>query len=347
MRRTLLILSFLVLVIGTAGSTLARPKTDVVHLINGDRITGEIKEMTRGKLKYSTDSEGTIYVEWADIVSLKSDYYYRVEARDGKRYHGTLDMKPDTRVLRVVGTRMIASLDEMDVVEITSIKQGSFWETLDGSLSLGYSFTKASDVAQLTFDWTNVYVTEKNLFDFKWKQIYTDTRGDSVPVAERIDIAFTYNRLLRLKWTGNTSISYQRNDELDLANRILLNFGMGATPLKDNHNLLILSSGLALNLEQAVGEREMTTSAEFFLSGNYALFQYNTPKTDVNTSLEVFFGITERNRVRANYDLKGSREIVSDFFFELSFYYSYDNQPASGGGAAKDYGIVTGIGWKY
>ena len=39
---------------------VAAPKTDVVVLVNGDRITGEVKQLERGILTYGTDFMGTL-----------------------------------------------------------------------------------------------------------------------------------------------------------------------------------------------------------------------------------------------------------------------------------------------
>ena len=39
----------------------AHPKTDIVALANGDRITGEVSTLNRGRLEFKTDDEGTIY----------------------------------------------------------------------------------------------------------------------------------------------------------------------------------------------------------------------------------------------------------------------------------------------
>lgn len=51
-------------------------KTDIVILQNGDRTTGEIKELKFGKLKYGTDNAGTISFEWDKIAYLKSVNQY-------------------------------------------------------------------------------------------------------------------------------------------------------------------------------------------------------------------------------------------------------------------------------
>jgi hypothetical protein len=45
---------------------LARDKTDVVWLANGDRVTGEVVRLQHGKLEFHTDSIGDIWIEWND-----------------------------------------------------------------------------------------------------------------------------------------------------------------------------------------------------------------------------------------------------------------------------------------
>jgi len=57
------------------GAILAAPKTDVVVLVNGDRITGEIKSLEYNQLKLSTYHMGTLYIEWDKIASLETDQY--------------------------------------------------------------------------------------------------------------------------------------------------------------------------------------------------------------------------------------------------------------------------------
>jgi hypothetical protein len=44
-------------------SAHARDKSDTVWLTNGDRVTGEIRQLEHGKLRMSTDSMGTISIE--------------------------------------------------------------------------------------------------------------------------------------------------------------------------------------------------------------------------------------------------------------------------------------------
>ena len=56
-----------------AGLAHAADKTDVVTLVNGDRLTGEIKGLEQGKLSFKTDATGTITIEWDKIATLQTN----------------------------------------------------------------------------------------------------------------------------------------------------------------------------------------------------------------------------------------------------------------------------------
>ena len=51
-------------------AAVAAPKTDVVVFQNGDRLTGEVKGLDRGRLSFDTDATGTIAIEWARVKSV-------------------------------------------------------------------------------------------------------------------------------------------------------------------------------------------------------------------------------------------------------------------------------------
>lgn len=69
-------------------SAHARDKTDIVYLANGDRVTGEIIQLEHGKLRMSTDSMGTISIEWDNISRVESDFQFQFERADGTRITG-------------------------------------------------------------------------------------------------------------------------------------------------------------------------------------------------------------------------------------------------------------------
>ncbi len=334
-----------IILLGTAGQVFARAKTDVVVLKNGDRITCEIKGLTRGKLKVNTDSAGLIDIEWDDIVALKSAYYFRVEVSAGRRFFGALELVDSTTTLRIVRTTEIISLEKENVVEITPIEH-SFWSRFDGSAKVGYEFTKASDVAKFYFDWKNYYRTERNYFDTRVNFTHTD-RGDEDGIKLRNVVSADYTRLLRRKWTGTVTASLERNDEVNLAHRLLVSIGSGSSLIRTNHDILLVSAGVALNSELATDSTNTAESVELVFSGSYSRFIYDTPKTQISLDLDFYPSLTEKDRYRLNTEIVLSREIISDLFFDLSYYINYDNKGASGEGSTQDYAIVTSFGWTY
>jgi hypothetical protein len=64
--------------------------TDRIHLRNGDVITGNIKELDRGKLRFKTRTMDTVFINWVNIESIDSDKYLRVERVDGTFNYGVI-----------------------------------------------------------------------------------------------------------------------------------------------------------------------------------------------------------------------------------------------------------------
>jgi hypothetical protein len=79
------------LVIPLAAPVMAREKSDVIILDNGDRLTGEIKSLKAGVLYVSLDYvDGTIAVQWSKVASLKSKQLFIVRTQGGNLLTGTL-----------------------------------------------------------------------------------------------------------------------------------------------------------------------------------------------------------------------------------------------------------------
>ena len=58
------------LTLSVSATSHAQVRTDVVTLANGDRITGEVAHLDRGRLEFKTDDAGTLYLEWDKLSSV-------------------------------------------------------------------------------------------------------------------------------------------------------------------------------------------------------------------------------------------------------------------------------------
>ena len=89
----------LLLLTGTAFA-----EDDVVIFKNGDRLTGEVKSLERGRLRFKTDATDTINIEWDEVAFLSSDQNIQVETVLGQRFLGHLapteEKKPTRRSVK-------------------------------------------------------------------------------------------------------------------------------------------------------------------------------------------------------------------------------------------------------
>ena len=101
----------------SAGGAQAQ-KTDSVWIRNGDRITGEVKSLSRALLKYSTNDLGTISIEWDKVDRIMSPATFEVQLRSGVKHYGALGLGRSGTLVLGVDTLLLA-----DIVSITPIKR--------------------------------------------------------------------------------------------------------------------------------------------------------------------------------------------------------------------------------
>ena len=61
----------------------------------------------------------------------------------------------------------------------------------------------------------------------------------------------------------------------------------------------------------------------------------------------MFPNLTTPGRVRLELNTGVRRELVKDFFIDLSFVDSYDNRPPSEDARSNDLTLVTSLGWSF
>ena len=319
----------------------ARAKTDLVFLKNGDRITCEIKQLDRGILQAKTDGIGTISVEWDDVDSLSSVYQFRVEDRAGEKYFGAIFLT-HAGLMEIVRAGQSATVRADSVVAITPL-EASIWQQLDGSISLGFSYAKANNLSQMTLDaWV---MRRTSLRQTRLDVGSTLTNSDDAEKQVRYDFTLDHRRFFRGIWFGELAGTAQRNDELGLDLRTSVATSLGANLIQSNRADLTASVGLSVNHEWA-NDGTQTSNLEAPIAVEHAIFAYDFPKVDYSTKATVYPSLTDWGRVRLDLDFHFRREIVKDFFAELTFYDSYDNRPP-GGGTKTDYGLVFSLGYSF
>ncbi len=317
---------------------------DVLVLKNGDRISGDVKELNREQLRYKTDAMGTVYVRWDDVASLQTDKFLRIELKSGRRVVGSIS--PDESVsgrLLIVSARENESHAFSSVIAFVPLKLRSNWvDRIDGDVKFGLNGTKGSNTLQWNLGANAIYRGQDWDVSSRFDSIITDKSDDTS--SERINFVNTYRKLRSNRWFWSALVSYERNDELGIDHRYSGGGGLGRFVMRSNAFELVLNGGV-------LASREFRTDVpnsqlEGYLGFSMAWFRHRFPKTDVRADAFVLPSLTDNGRVRTNWDLSIAREIIQDLKLDLSIYYSTDNQSPEEAGR-NDWGVLTSIAYTF
>jgi len=319
-------------------------KEDIIVLKNGDYITGEVKRMEFARLSYSTDAMKTLSIEWNEIKYLKAKETFRIELETGYDFSGSLDTDTLNNMLIIKFDSLYYKARFYDVVRIIPIKD-SFLERSKLSLDLGFSYTKASDIAQLTSNVNGSYRSWQFRHELDFNSIVTAEKDSNS--SQNVDLTWTTSRFFIYKWFLNAFVGAQKNSELGLNLRLFFGGGGGKDLFRTNTNLLTAGGGLQVTQEWRENQAGSETNLEGLLVLSHKKFQYDDPEIDLNTSATIFPSITNWGRIRFSFNTNLSWEIWNDFFWKLTLYDNFDNQPPTEGTSKNDYGITLSFGWKY
>jgi hypothetical protein len=318
--------------------------TDTVIIDNGDQLTGEVKSLERGLLRFKTDATGTISIEWHNVAFLTSTQNIQVETVEGLRYLGALYRSEEASVITVETEAGPISLDASRVVKMSPIED-TVEDRLDGDIYAGYSFTKATEVQQLNAGFNIDYRTELRNYSLTVDATLSDTGADKSN--QRINGLLEYTRLWNDRWLTNGILNVQRNDELGIDLRTWIGGGGGRIVARTNESAVIIDGGLAFSRENVTGGLESEDSVEAYGRIRWDWFHLDFPELDLTTSFIVFPSLTESGRVRGDLDATFRWEFIEDLSWRLSFYNSFDTNASDPDASSTDYGVNTSLSWEF
>ena len=318
-------------------------RTDVVTLSNDDHITGEIKELQRGRLLLKTDNAGTIQIEWDEVVGLVSKDTFEVEVETGENYFGSLDVGPEPATLSVIAADNAWLLVMGDVVLITPIG-ATFLAQVEGSFDLGFTFAKASSATSFNTAFQASHRTRKFLRKLDFSSTFNDQ--EEVDEIQRSVGSLEFSRFVGQKWSTVGIVRAESNSELDLDLRTSLTGAMRRTLIQTNHSLFAVQTGLVVNQETYTGE-PTTENLEAMAAIGYEKFRYESPELSFTISFTVLPSLSNSGRIRGELDSRLRFELLSDFFVAFSLWATYDSEPPVEGTEESDYGFTTSIGYSF
>jgi Protein of unknown function, DUF481 len=326
-----------------ASPLLARPKTDVVFLDNGDRVSCEIKKLQRGKLTIKTDASGTITLKWTHVLGIRTDYPFQVELQSGVRYAGPVDQLEPGRIS--VGDEVERTVVEtFRVVEMVPI-ESSIFTRMKGSVDAGYDFTQATSATTLS---------ASAEIDYRAPRIEANVSASSnihkqegAEDANRQNVNLLLQRFFRNRWFLAGVGSGEKSLNQGLEFRGLVGGGLGRKLLQTNRSRISFVGGAAFSNEKFVDRSEFDSNAEIVTAVYAETFRFDSPELDLSSAIVVLPNVTTWGRYRIQAKGKAKIEILRNLYWSLTVYESYDSEPPSETSRRNDFGITASLGWSF
>jgi len=322
----------------------AQKRADTVTLLNGDRLTGEILGMDRGRLELKTADAGTIDIEWDKVASVDAAHGFEIETMRGQRWLGTLSRGADPGALMIAGSDGVTTLAIPEVTRVTPIG-ASFWAKLDGSFDAGFTYTQSSGIAQTTLNSNTVFRRPDFVVQLDGSATLTASNDDTQR-DDRGSVELSYVRYRGPRWFVSGAGRFDSNGSLGLVLRSQVAGVVGQRFVNTNHAQFELGTGLVLNDERAV-DAEPTQNIEGLLALKTSYYTYDRPKTQFDLSFQYYPSLSNWGRQRLQLDSAVKHELWKDFFVSLNVYDSFDSAPPQPTSSRNDVGVSVSLGWSY
>ena len=331
---------------------LAREKTDLLVMKNGDRLTGEIKGLDQGVLYVSFDYIlGTSSVQWSKVAHLESKQLFIVKTQDGSVYTGTLSTA-ETEEKRPIKIEVTESMQKQTVIPRTQIvKMGEtsdkFWERFNGAINSGIIYSKGNQNTQYSLGADVDYLRERWSTDASLNSTLSASSGAS-SAATRNQLNLEGMHLLPWKNYFYAGIaSFLQSSEQDIRVQTNLGGGIGRYLKNTNHASIALIGGLAwqsTNYKQLALPVPTQNVAAALIAAQVKLFRFN--KTNLDVTATAFPALSEPGRIYFNTNVTYYIKITSDLSWNVSFYGNWDNQPPANF-SGSDYGTSSGLSYTF
>jgi hypothetical protein len=345
--RPFLLPAFLLL----AASLLARDKTDVVVMKNGDRMTCEIKGLDAGVLYVNFDYiDGTSSVDWSKVARLQSTQLFIVKTLDGSIYTGTLTTS-ETAADRPVKIQTLENpekevvIDRSKVVRMIQTSE-NLWQRFSGEINFGVIYSKGNQSTQYTLGSETAYIRERWNATANLSSTLSSSSGTTA--STRNAVGFAGQRLLPWNnWFYSGIGTFLESSEQGINLQSTLGGGIGRYLKNTNRATISLLGGAAwqqTSYKPSIVPIGSQNVASALIAAEVRLFRFS--KTNLNATAYALPAISQPGRVRFSTNATYYVKLFSDLSWNISFYGDWDTRPPTGF-SASDYGTSSGLSWTF
>lgn len=323
-------------------SSVIQAQNDTIQLKNNDVLAGEVKSFANGILILETSySDEDFKIEFNKVKGLIIQRKCLIILTDGRRRFGNITTDKEGLVIVTLEDNTVERFKLEELIALEEVDD-NFWSRIKGSIDLGFNFTKANNNSQFTIGGELNYIDKLWLIEGNISVL--NSTQDDADKTKRTDANLELIRILSRKWYLLGDVSFLANTEQALDGRVSTSIGLGKFLISSNKLYLGLSLGLNYNIEDYVDESLNKTSSEGVISAIFNMFDFED--IDLKTGIKFYTSLSEKSRVRTDYDITLKYDLLLDFYIKLGFTLNFDNQPAIEGNEF-DYIFTSGFGWEF
>jgi putative salt-induced outer membrane protein YdiY len=338
-----------VLLLLVACPLFGKRKDDVVVMKNGDKFTGEIKDLQRGELIFSSYyMKDDVYLDWNEVETLRSKDPFIVALSNGERVAGFIseEVNPGDggKIFKVVATGVAIEVKPSEVIAIGQ-REGSIWNQLTGSVNYGFSFASGNSATSSSLGGDVAFRNTKNSV-----AVATTSQFNSQTNAEntnRFTFDSLYIRMVTNKWLAAGLFSLLKSNQQNLNLRSTYGGAFGRRLVQTDRTALVALGGAVYTHESYVpqpGTEPVRNNVESLVGLTFSTFRFKT--LNVNSQALLFPSVSDPGRVRLSSQSNLRIELIRNFYWNVQLYENYDTRPPIAA-PKNDLGITTSVGWTF
>ena len=312
---------------------------DVLVLKNGDRITGEIKQIWDNEITIEPEYSDEFEVDLPAVDHIISEREFEIDMKDGREIVATFpgENQDGEQLIDVDGQQLAVELGEF--LELDEPEDYYDWETnIDFSSTVNSGNTDSHNI-QLRGDAMFKHGDHRHSAEARFLR---EEQSD-IPTKEQDIFRYGYNWLFNDPWFLAANASYEKDPIIELDHRLIASVGIGRDIWNTPQRLLNVSLGAGFQDENIGMMSETSSVATWALRFRYDLFRGD---------MEVFhnqdFSTTIDGRSNTNYRTStGLRYEITDLLyanFTVNFDYQTDPVP---GIEKEDVSVLMGFGAEF
>ncbi|WP_281614144.1 DUF481 domain-containing protein [Flammeovirga sp. SubArs3] len=312
---------------------------DTLTFNNGDVMIGEIKSFNKGVFTIKTEySDSDFQVKWKGLKRIQSKTDFIITLENGNHFIGNLRDVVDDSV--TIQSQYIShKVDLEDLVHLQQV-HSKMYKKLQGGVDLGFSFTKANHLSQITAS-TNLNFTN-NFYQIGITMDNLSSTQDDVDPIQRnnANVAFAYFLQQDYFLILNNGILTNTEQSIDL--RYTLQVGSGKYLVHTNKANWGMTLGVNYLTESFTNDSPPNQSIETFLGTQINIFDVGD--IDIYVQAVGYKSITETDRWRCDGNTNFKYNLPFDLYLKFSYSMNYDTNPAEVG-KELDFVFTTSFGW--